>query len=562
MLPLYRVHETYRDLRRYSQIATVFFRYGFGNLLDRLKARYYVSWPRKAITGAKRLEHLSVPERLRMAFEELGPTFVKLAQILSSRPDLLPPDYIVELSKLQDMASPFPLEQAKALVEGQLGRPLAEMFVSFDETPVAAASLAQVHKAQIRPTGDHVAVKIQRPDVEGVIAADIRILYDLAGLAEKHFSESRYLQPRRIVDEFARTIRRELDFAREGRMIDRFRKCFTNDPVVYIPKVYWEITARKVLTTEYISGIKISDLDRLEAAGLDRKIIAMNGAHLILKEVFDYHLFHADPHPGNLFVLPGNIIAPVDFGMTGTLSEELAERMASLFVAVVDRDVTGLIEALSRLGWFTERQNDSSALAEELEDLFDRYYGISLERVNMRELFEETMGIAHRYKLHLPTDLILMAKALLINEGVGRLLYPEFNLVEYAKPYARRMLLRKLDPVGYAKWIAQVAVDFTDLLKTFPSDAKAVLSKMAKGRLAIEFQHRGLENFVGELDRSSNRLSFAVVIASLIIGSSLVSQTGVGPTVFGYPMVGLIGFLLASVLGVWLLVGIIRSGRL
>lgn len=562
MLPLYRVRETYQDLRRYSQIATVFFRYGFGDLLDRLKARYYVSWPRKAIRGPKKLEQLSLPERFRMAFEELGPTFAKLAQILSSRPDLLPPDYIAELGKLQDMAPPFPFEQAKALVEGQLGRPLVEMFASFDEVPVGAASLAQVHRAEIRSTGDHVAVKIQRPDVEGSISTDIRILYDLAGLAEKHLFESRYLQPKRIVDEFARTIRRELDFSREGRMIDRFRKSFRSDPAVYIPKVYWEMTARKVLTTEYISGIKISDLDRLEAAGLDRKTIATNGASLILKEIFDYRFFHADPHPGNLFVLPGNIIAPVDFGMTGALSEELAEHMASVFLAVVDRDATGLVKALSGLGWFTDGQDDSAGLVEELEDLFDRYYGISLERVNIRELFEELMGIIRRYSLHLPTDLILMAKALLTSEGVGRLLYPEFNLVEYARPYARRLLLRKLDPARYARWIAQVALDSAELLKTLPSDSKAVLSKMAKGQFAIEFQHRGLENFVGELDRSSNRLSFAVVIASLIIGSSLVFQTGVGPTVFGYPMIGLIGFLLASVLGVWLLVGIIQSGRL
>jgi ubiquinone biosynthesis protein len=561
VLPLYRVRETYQDLRRYSQIATVFFRYGFGNLLDRLRARYYVSWPRRAIRGPKQLEQLSVPERLRLAFEELGPTFIKLAQILSSRPDVFPPDYIAEFGKLQDMVPPFPFDQAEALIEDQLGRPLAEIFLSIEESPVAAASLAQVHRAETR-SGDHVAVKVQRPGIEALIATDIRILYDLAGLAERYVTESRYFGPQRVVDEFARTIRRELDFVREGRMMDRFRKSFTNDPTVYIPKVYWDFTATKVLTTEYISGIKIYELEPLEAAGLDRKTIAVNGAHLILKEVFDYHLFHADPHPGNLFVLPNNVIAPVDFGMTGTLSQDVAEHMASIFVAVVDRDAGRLIKVLSRLGWLAPEAGDSRGLREDLEELIERYYGIPLQKVKIKGLFEELMDIIRRYGLHLPTDLVLMAKALLISEGVGRMLYPDFNIIEHAKPYAKRLLVQRLDPIRHLRRLSEWAEDSKALIKASPSDVKAILSKMAKGQFAIEFEHRGLENFVGELDRSSNRLSFAIVIASLIIGSSLIFQTGVGPTMFGYPIIGLIGFLMASIFGIWLLIGIIKSGRL
>jgi len=262
---------------------------------------------------------------------------------------LLPPDFIKELSKLQDSVSPFPFSEAKALIETQLGRPLTDLFASIEETPVAAASLAQVHRARTA-SGQEVAVKVQRIGIEAIIETDIHILRDLAGLAERHLSESKYFEPVRLVDEFARTIRRELDFVREGRNIDRFRNYFAGTATVYIPGVHWDLTAPKVLTTEYVKGIKISDLERLEAAGLDRKTIAVNGVNLILKEIFELHFFHADPHPGNLFVLENNVIAPVDFGMTGVIDEEIANQMGGIFIAVVEKDADALINLLGTIG--------------------------------------------------------------------------------------------------------------------------------------------------------------------------------------------------------------------
>jgi len=553
--------ETYQDLKRYSHIVAVFARHGFGDLLSRLKGRYRAPWaPRVLTKEARAFEGPSAAERLRQAFEELGPTFIKLAQILSSRPDLLPPDFIKELSKLQDSVPPFPFSEAKTLIETQLGRPLTDLFASIEETPVAAASLAQVHRARTA-SGQEVAVKVQRIGIEAIIETDIHILRDLAGLAERHLSESKYFEPVRLVDEFARTIRRELDFVREGRNIDRFRNYFAGTATVYIPGVHWDLTAPKVLTTEYVKGIKISDLERLEAAGLDRKTIAVNGVNLILKEIFELHFFHADPHPGNLFVLENNVIAPVDFGMTGVIDEEIANQMGGIFIAVVEKDADALINLLGTIG-VTEELENRNTFKLELQDLMERYYGVPLQQLDTARIFEEILTIIRRYRLRLPADLAIMGRTLLVSEGVGKMLYPEFRIIDVAKPYARKLMLERFDPTKQLRELSKMAGETAALLKRLPSDLSEILLKTRKGGLAIGIEHLGLGRLISELDRSSNRISFAVVIAALIIGSSLIFRTGVGPTLFGYPVVGLAGFLLASILGVWLLIGIMRSGRL
>jgi ubiquinone biosynthesis protein len=560
-LPVFRAGVTHQDLGRYRHILGILVRYGFGDLVGRVKTRYHLAARLRSVRkGAEEFHHLTSAERLRLAFEELGPTFIKFGQILSCRPDLLPPEFIRQMSKLQDSVPPFPHEGATAVIETQLGRSLSEIFKSIDDRPAAAASLAQVYRASTG-SGDKVAVKVQRPGVDRVIEADIRILRELAALAERHLPESRYYEPVRIVDEFARTIRRELDFEREGRNIDRFRHHFAGDKTVYIPKVYWDYTASKVLTTEYIEGIKISDIGQLESAGLDRKEIALNGANLILKEIFQFRVFHADPHPGNLFVLPHNVIAPVDFGMTGTIDEEIANNMSAMFSAVVARDVNSLIDILLAVG-VAEDPLDRKGLKAELIDLFDRYYGVPLKDVNVGKAIDEQMRIIRRYRLRPPSDLIIMARALLVSEGVARMLYPQFNIVEYARPYARKLLARSFDPTREVYELAKAAKDTVGLAKRMPLDLRRILTKIREDDITVGIKHKGLERLITELDRSSNRLSFAVVIAALIIGTSIVFETGVGPRLFGYPVLGLAGFLLAAVLGMWLLVGIIRSGRL
>ncbi len=554
---MFKVLETYRDLKRYSQIGSVFVRYGFGDLVDRAERRSPWAWRRK---GEAPHERLSAPERLRLAFEELGPTFMKLGQLLSTRADVLPAPFIEELSKLQDSAAPFPFAEARSIIEDQLGRPLAEAFLSMEERPAAAASLSQVHKA-ITMSGDVVAVKVQRPNIEAVIEADIRILYELARLAERRVAEARRFRPVKIVDEFSAAIRRELDFGREERSIERFRRYFSRDSAVYIPRVHGELSSSKVLTTEYIRGIKVTDLDRIEEAGLDRSAIAQNGAHLILKEIFDFRFFHADPHPGNLFVLPGNVIAPVDFGMAGSITEETAEQLGDVFVAVVRGDEGALVRLLKSVGWLPESA-DSRTLKIELHELIERYHGLSLKQLSMGSLMDEATGIMRRYDMAIPPELVLMARALLISEGVGRMVDPDFNIMEYAKPYARRLMLRRYDPVKQMSELMKASGEATMLLKRLPSELGLLLSKALKGEMSIRFLHGGLERFIAEAEKMSNRVAFAVVIAALIIGSSLIFQSGLGTKLLGYPVLGLAGFVLASVFGIWLIIGIIRSGRL
>ena len=559
IMSIFNAHETYQVLKRYGRIVSVLVRYGFGDLLHRLGVRH-VAWQRMFTKQAEALERLSVPERVRLAFEELGPTFIKLGQVLSSRPDLLSTEFVKELTKLQDSVPPFHFEDARSLVEAQFGRPLMEVFASFEEEPLAAASLAQVHRATTKE-GDEVAVKVQRPGIEDIIETDIRILRHLAALCERHLPESRSYEPVRIVDEFARTIRRELDFVREGRNIDRFEKHFAGDETVYIPKAYWGLTAPKVLTMEYIHGIKISELEQLQAAGIDRKTIAINGANLILKEIFEFHFFHADPHPGNIFVLENNVIAPVDFGMIGILDEEIVRQLGIVITALVKKDADMLANVLMSIG-LAPGSIDRNAIRLELADFLERYYELPLKQLNIREITNALIGIIRRYGLRFPPELVMMAKALVINQGVGTMLYPEFNIIEHAGPYVQKLMMRRLDPARQLKDFTKLAGETAMFFKTLPSALSEILSKIRKDELGIRFEHRGLEGLIGELDRSSNRLSFAMIIAALIIGSSLVFQTGAGPKLFGYPFLGLAGFLVASILGLWLLVGILRSGRL
>jgi ubiquinone biosynthesis protein len=560
-MQIFKVRETYQDLKRYSHVASVLVRYGFGEILDRLRSEYHLPGRRKqAGQESDRFRHLSTPERVRLAFQELGPTFVKLAQILSTRADLLPPPFIRELSRLQDRAAPFPFLEARALIEADLGRPVAEAFMTIEERPVAAASLAQVHRGRA-PTGERVAIKVQRPDIRSLIETDIRILYELANLAERRLPESRYYQPVRLVREFARTIRRELDFVREGRSIDRFTRYFADDPTVHIPKVYWELTGPRILTTEYIQGIKVSDLPELQAAGLDRKAVAVNGANFTLKEIFEYRFFHADPHPGNLFVLENNVIAPVDFGMTGAISEEMAEHMLSIVSSVLNKDMNSVVKVLRSTGWVHEFVEINSFTLE-LEDFMERYYGLPLDKLDVGTVVEEGMSIVRRYNLRIPADLMLTARALLVSEGVGRVLDPGFNIMEHARPHMRKLMRRRYDPGRFLRDIYEAAGENASLFRKLPSDISQLLSKIMRGELAIRFTHGGIEGFIRQMERSTNRLSFSIVIAALIIGSSLIFQSGLGPALFGYPLLGLIGFLIASILGVWLLIGILRSGTL
>jgi ubiquinone biosynthesis protein len=557
---LTQLPRAYSGLRRYRQILAVLLKYGFGDLLAKLKVRHPLLGRLPRLRAIKELEDLSRPARLRLAFEELGPTFIKLGQLLSLRLDLLPPEYAAELAKLQDEAMPLPFAQIKGKVEAQLSRALGELFQEFGEEPLAAASLAQVHRALLRD-GTEVVVKVQRPGIWETIRADLIILEDLAHFLVRHLPESEPFDPPGVVREFAKTLRRELDFVREGRNMELFRRNFQGDPTVYIPKVFWEYTTSEVLTMERIVGVKVTDLEGLERAGLDRHQVALNGANAILKQIFEHGLFHADPHPGNILVLEGNVIAPLDFGMVGRLDLELRERVGQLILAIARGDLAGLVRTLRELGSLDE-QVDLLALRADLADLLDRYSKTPLYRLELGRLLDEMMALVREHRLRLPPNLVMMGKALVIAEGVGRALDPELELLALAQPYLERLALRRGPLQKALQGWAGAWAESRELFQELPEGLRSIMSRLRQGRLKVQFELLGLEHLMQELDRASNRLAFALIIAALIIGSSLVMQLQAGPRLWGLSLFGFLGFGFAAFLGFWLVVAILRSGRL
>ncbi|MCI0495872.1 AarF/ABC1/UbiB kinase family protein [candidate division KSB1 bacterium] len=558
-----RFRKTYRNIKRYRQILSVLLKYGFDDIVERLKLRSFLKIGRRFFRKSRavqKIEHLTTAQRLRMALAELGPTFIKLGQVLSTRPDLIPLDFVKELEKLQDNVPPFPSHQAMQIVATELNKPVAELFLSFSEEPLAAASIAQVHRA-VFPDGKAIVVKIQRPNIRTTIETDINILYDFAAIVEKYIPEAELYNPKAIVNEFAKTIRSELDFIREGRNIDRFRNYFKNDRTIYLPQVYWEYTTANVLTMEFIDGTKISDIDFSQRSDLNPKIIARNGAMATLKMIFEYGFFHADPHPGNIFVLKNNILAPIDFGMVGRLDEQTKNYLRSLLSAIVEKDIDRIIKIFIDAEVLDER-NDTRSLRLDLNDFIDTYMGIPLYQLEIEKLFGDLVDVLRRHRISLMTDVVLMAKALATIEALGRSLDPEFNIMTLIEPYATKLMLQPVLPMKQLKELKQLAKDTEELIKILPSDLKFILRKMKKGKMNMIFEHRGLERLILEIDKSSNRLSFSLIIAALIIGSSLIIFLNKGPFILGLSIFGLIGFLIAAILGLWLVIAILRSGKL
>ena len=561
-MKIYKLDKTYSKIKRYRQIIGIFIKYGFYDIITKLEIGYYINLSKKLIrqTAPKSIKKMSGSRRLRLAFEELGPTFVKLGQLLSLRPDIISIEYADEFTKLQDEVAPVPFSDIKGTIEKEFEKPVNEIFSHFEEQPLAAASIAQAHKAVLK-NGNSVAVKVKRPHIDDIIENDINILYDLAGLLEKSIPESRQYDPAGIVDEFAKNLRKELDFQHEGRNAELFKKNFDKDPTVFVPKIYWDISTSCVLTMDLIKGVKISDIDERKDLKLDKKQTAVNGAHAILKQIFEFGFFHADPHPGNLFVLENNVIAPVDYGMMGHIDDDTMEQIYIILVGVVKKDVNKIIKGLSGMGAVDSSVNIKK-LKLDLIEFIEQYYGIALNRLNMSNIISQCISIFRRYKIQLPANVVLMSKALVTSEGVGRKLDPEFDMMSLLKPYVEEMIIRRMSLRRQGKNLLHLIEDIYDLARILPKDLKDILIKVKTGEISIQLEHRGLSELIKEMEKSSNRLSFSLIIASLIIGSSLIMQTGIEPTFFGFPVIGIIGYSLAGLLGIYLAFSILRSGKL
>ena len=556
------VGRTYRHMQRYRQILTVLFKYGFGDMVDALKIEHYLEIGLQLVSHKRRekIETLTRAARARMVLEELGPTFLKMGQILSTRPDLLPVEFMKELSKLQDEVPPFPFSEVEAVIKKDLQNPIEQIFSSFDEQPLAAASIGQVHKARTLDGKDAV-VKIQRPHIHRTIEVDLEIMMHLADLMERHLEGWDIQHPTRIVEEFAHTLERELDYTLEAAHIERFSRQFEDEPAVYVPQVYREATTSRVLTMEHIGGVKPSDIDRLEKEGLDRSKIAQQGLVLIMKQIFIHGFFHADPHPGNIFILPDNVICYIDFGMMGRLDLETRERFANLIMSIVHRDEREAAEALLRLT-LSEEEPDYPVLQREVAEFMDQHCYRPLKDVELGSLLHQILEIATKHRLGIPPDLFLMIKALSTVEGLGLTLDPDLDVIEQAAPFMKRIQLNRIHPRRIAKDMANSGTELFHLLKDIPGEVRTILKLARRGKIKMEFEHRGLEPMIAANDRISNRLSFAIVLASLVIGSGLIVLSGIPPKWHEIPVIGLIGFLIAGFMGFWLLISIIRSGRM
>ena len=563
MLPILRVNRNIRTIRRYRTILGVLIKYGFGHFVEQLNIDFYLELGKRIITRdrmPKNLERLSQAQRLRLAMEELGPTFIKLGQLLSTRPDVLEQDYIQEFSKLQDKVPAVPFAEIKDQIQRELGYPADELFSELLEKPVAAASIAQVHRGKLK-TGEEVVFKVRRPGITKIVETDIDVLMGLAYLIEQHVPAAALYDPVGLVKEFRRSITREMNFSREGHTMDRFAQNFADSETVYIPKVYWDYSSELVLTLEYVPGIKISQIEELRAKGYDLQKIARRGADAFLKQVLEHGLFHADPHPGNIFILPDQVICMLDYGMVGRLGQDLKDQLLDLLQALLERDVDRIINQLLYSGELTDTA-DLKNLRRDLNDFIEDYYDLVLQEIKIGRLFAEFIDILTHHRIHFPPDYMLLAKALVVMEGVGRQLDPDFNMISHMRPYVSKLLLERFSPTNITTQAGRVIQAYASLVKNLPHDIKEFLNRLNRNQFKIDLEHRGLEKLVTDLDRSSNRVSFSLVIGSLIVGSSLVMQIDKGPMVFGFPLLGLLGYSIAGVLGLWLAVGILRSGRL
>lgn len=561
MLNIIQFNRNVRTIRRYRQIVRILFKYGFDHLLEYFNISSKVATGRRFLRKpASKLATLSPAERMRMALEELGPTFIKLGQILSTRPDIIPRQFVDEFAKLQDMVPPFGVEEVHQQILKELHGGIDDLFSFFDNTPIAAASIAQVHRATML-TGEEVIVKIRRPNIIDQVETDIDALAWLAQLIEKHISNREVYEPTALVREFARTIRREMDFTKEGHTIEKIAANFSGDSTLYFPKVYWNNSSRGVLTLEYIEGIKVSDHEALVAAGMDLQEIARRGVNAIMKMVLEDGFFHGDPHPGNVFIMPANVICLLDYGMVGRLDEQLKNYLLDVMIAIIKKDVDEVIELLLQSGDLSDNLNMRN-LRRDLSELIDSYYEIPLKEIEIGKMYGEFIDVVTTHQIKLHADLMLLFKTLITVEGMGRELDPGFDMVEHLQPFIEKAIKARLSPRNIDKFLKENLKPYFKLARTLPKDIGNFFNRANRNNFKINLEHKGLDRLIAEIDKSINRLSSSLIIAALIVGSSIVMQIDKGPKLMGFPLFAFMGYSIAGMIGFIWLIAIIRSGRL
>lgn len=551
-------------MTRYTEILRVLARYGFSDLVRKVDIDVYRRF-RGGVRSSRRARHArrtwNRPERMRRALEELGPTFVKIGQLLSHRPDILPPDWIREFEKLRSMVPSVGPEEIGRVVAAELGHPPEELFTEFNPVPIASASIAQVHKAILpgEGAGEHivVAVKIQRPGIRRVIETDLAILRDISRIAEKRIPALASFRPVDAVRELERALLSELDFRNEADNLMTFRRNFSGDTTITAPKPFPEYSGVRILTMSFIEGIHVGDGEALDRCGTDRTLIARRGAEAVLRQIFEHRFFHSDPHGDNILILPDDTIAFLDFGQVGSILPSQRVFLADLLAALIRSDAVRAVRAV--LGWSGYRDPDVvRRLTMDMEHIIEHYLSRPFGRLDIGEMISVMMALIRRYEIEIPSNFYLLGKSLSTIEDIASGLDPDFDFIRASRPFARRMIRKELNPDRIAEQIAGASGDTLRFIRDFPGEARDLLSLLKAGKLRMEFELKDMKTLDATLKRVLTRLSAAVLLAAMIMGSSILVQSLIPPLVFGIPAIGVLGFLFSGLIGIFLLIDLWR----
>jgi len=552
-----------RELPRLNEIASVFIRHGLGDFVQRIGIAGVLERAGAILQRSPVAEQVTLDpaQRMRMALEELGPTFVKLGQVMATRVDLFPPRWIAEFEKLQAEVPAVPFDALLPDLTRALGRSPFEVFRDIETEAQAAASIAQVHRANL-PDGTPVVLKVRRPGVRETIDADLRLLRRVADLIESEIPEARRYRPAEIAEQFAKSLEREADFVTETRNIERFAKNFAGDPNVVIPRIYPQYTSDVLLVQEHVEGIPATDPAAVERAGLNRKLLAARGVDAFLKMILLDGFFHADPHPGNVFYLLDHRLVIIDFGMVGRLSPQRRRQVIDLLAGLTRMAEEPMLDVL--LDWAGDAYVDEQKLANDVNEMVFDYEGIPLKDIRVGNVIRQFAAIVREHSIVLPSDLSLMFKALITLEGLGRQYDPEFHIVDHLGPLVRSTFAERYQPAELARRARSTLGEFVNLVGSVPRDFARLLREARRGKTRIDLDLKRLDSFGRQLDRTLDRVAVGILTASLVIGSAIVLTVRDGPTVWGIPLLpalGLLGYVLAFLNSVWIVYGIWRSGR-
>ncbi|MUV36783.1 putative protein kinase UbiB [Lentibacillus sp. JNUCC-1] len=550
-----------RYTKRFQEILNVLFKNGFSHILFRVGLS-----GRRPVSGKQEVGDMNfqdIGKKLKNSMQELGPTFIKLGQIASSRRDMIPMEIISELEKLQDDVEAFSFDDAKDIIEEELDNSLDNLFLDFNEEPLATASIGQVYRAHLL-SGEEVAIKVQRPEIEDKIETDLSIVRYIAQVLEERTKWAKNYHLCNMVDEFSESLQDELNYNAEGRNADRIRHQFKNNPDIYVPDIYWDFTTEKVLTMEYVKGIKINAIDQLAAEGYDLELVTDRVADAMMKQMLEHGFFHGDPHPGNIYIMPGNQITFIDFGMVGRLSQELRHNFASLIIYLNQGNTKGMIKTFTGMGMLSE-EADHAALTRDLDRLQSQYYDIPLSEISLAEVMMKVFRIAYKHEIELPTDIAILGKVVLELEEVLGKLNPDFSIMSGVEPFGKKILRERYNPASLAKRGFEEIVENARILSDLPQQLKDVTSMIKRGKLRVDIHVSDLEVLLKRLDRISNRLSFSIILLSfsilmvgLIVGAAISGQTTM---IWRLPVIE-VGSVIATLMFILMIYTIIRNGRM